>query len=305
MGKLGDTPAAEVVELAAGECRVLVCPGTGGAIARFAWRDADILRRASDEAIAGSKVRQMSCYPLVPYSNRIGQARLRFGTEEFALRPNFPPERHALHGVGWRRPWSVAQRSASTARLELAHEPDADWPFAFEASQSIALDGDGLSLALELRNAAGRPMPAGLGWHPYFPLAAGTTLESAWEGLWETGEDRLPREWVPTPSAMEFRRPRRVDDWIVDRCFTGWKGRAQLDYGAHRVELSAPAPLDCLVCYAPGDGRSFIALEPVSHVIDAFALAAAGQSGTGMRVLAPGETMAATMRIGVAMERAS
>jgi aldose 1-epimerase len=41
--------------------------------------------------------------------------------------------------------------------------------------------------------------------------------------------------------------------------------------------------------YTP-PGQSFFCAEPVSHITDAFNLAAAGQADTGMLTLAPGET---------------
>ncbi len=300
MGAVGNSPSPETVEIAAGECRALVCPAIGGSVARLMWRGTDILRRAPDEAIAQREVRRMGCYPLVPYSNRIGHARLRFAGEEFALRPNFPPEPHAIHGVGWRRPWQVAQRSASSLRLELAHVPDGDWPFAFHAAQSIGVNASGLELRLELRNADQRPMPAGVGFHPYFPLRPGIRLHAAWQGCWEPGADGLPQAWIPVPRELDFRSARPIEDWKVDRCFTGWDGTARLEYANHTVEISAPAPLDRLVCYAPADGRSFVALEPVSHTNDAFSLAARGQADTGMRALMPGESLACALSISAA-----
>jgi aldose 1-epimerase len=46
-------------------------------------------------------------------------------------------------------------------------------------------------------------------------------------------------------------------------------------------------------------GRDFLAVEPVTHMTDAFNRAAAGQADTGTRLLAPGRTFSCTMRISV------
>ena len=62
------------------------------------------------------------------------------------------------------------------------------------------------------------------------------------------------------------------------------------------VTLRADAPCRHLVVYTPHDRRS-IALEPVSHVTDAFNRAARGDADTGMLLLEPGARIACTMRI--------
>ena len=53
-----------------------------------------------------------------------------------------------------------------------------------------------------------------------------------------------------------------------------------------------------LVVYAP-EGRDFLALEPVTHMTDAFNRAARGERGTGTRALRPGGAFSCTMEIGV------
>jgi aldose 1-epimerase len=83
-----------------------------------------------------------------------------------------------------------------------------------------------------------------------------------------------------------------ADAVALDNCFVGWSRRATIDWpelGA-RLVIRAEPPLDCLVVYTPA-GRPFFCLEPVSHVTDAFNLAAAGRRDSGMLVLEPGETL--------------
>ena len=38
------------------------------------------------------------------------------------------PEPHAIHGVGWQRPWSVLDSDDSFAMLAYEHRADASWP---------------------------------------------------------------------------------------------------------------------------------------------------------------------------------
>ncbi|MEQ1517835.1 MAG: aldose 1-epimerase [Usitatibacteraceae bacterium] len=293
------TSAASIVQLQLGDSQVTLCPEIGGAIGRFTWKGHDILRRAPDSAINEKQVRQMGVYPLMPYSNRIGQAKLIVGDQTFALRPNFLQEPHAIHGFGWQRVWEIEKRSTDSALLRLAHTPDADWPFACEATESVRLTENTLHIALTVKNNDKRAMPAGLGFHPYFPIAPGTHLQSDWKGMWKMGADSLPTELGPVPMEADFSQLRPLAGWKVDHCFTGWARRALLDYPTHRMQLDASAVCRNIVVFAPNDGRNFIALEPVTHINNAFALAANGVADTGMRMLATGESFEASMSIAV------
>lgn len=299
------TEAAVIVQLESAESQLTLCPHIGASIARFTWRGHDILRRASDAAINERLVRQMGVYPLVPYSNRIGQSKLIVGEQTFALRPNFLQEPHAIHGFGWQRVWQVMKRTADFAELTLKHTPDADWPFACEATQLVRLSPNTLQFNLAVKNTDPRPMPAGLGFHPFFPLVPGTHLQSDWKGMWKMGTDSLPTELGPVPPEADFSQLRPVTDWKVDHCFTGWGRRVALDYPTHRVQIDASDACRQIVVFAPGDGRNFIALEPVTNINNAFALAAKGVSDTGTRVLATGETLDITMSISLSGRAAS
>lgn len=90
-----------MLELTAGAARLRIAPQMGGAIAAFALDGRPVLRTMTDAAIARRDVRLASCYPLVPYSNRIRDAQLRFGGRDYALARNFGAHPHAIHGIGW------------------------------------------------------------------------------------------------------------------------------------------------------------------------------------------------------------
>ena len=286
-----------IVELQYAESRVTLCPDVGAAIARFTWRGHDILRRAPDSAMEEGLVHQMGMYPLVPYSNRIGRAELLVGTQSYALRPNFPGEAHAIHGFGWQRAWQVVGHTADSAKLELKHAADADWPFDCEARQVVGLRANALQIDLAVKNHGARPMPAGLGFHPYFPLLLATHLQTGWAGMWAMGADALPTMLAAVPPQADFSRRRTLAGWKVDNCFTGWSRRAVLDYPTHRVQIDASDTCRYMVAFAPDDGRNFIALEPVTNINNAFTLAARGVVETGMRLLAPGEAFEISMSI--------
>ncbi|MEI6738150.1 MAG: aldose 1-epimerase [Pseudomonadota bacterium] len=291
------TEATKTLLLQNGDSQLTLCPEVGAAVARFTWKGHDVLRRAPDAAINERNERQMGVYPLMPYSNRIGNAQLIVGKETFPLRPNFMQEPHAIHGFGWQRAWQVVKQTADAAELHLKHIPDADWPFACESRQLVRLDQNVLTLGLSVTNNDKRPMTAGLGFHPYFPITPDTHLQSDWQGMWKMGADSLPTTLGPVPPEADFSQLRPVAGWKVDHCFTGWRRRAVLDYATHRIQIDASESCRQIVVFAPNDGRNFIALEPVANINNAFALAARGVADTGTRMLAAGETFEISMSI--------
>ena len=290
---------AKMITLQSGESQLTLCPEIGAAIAGFTWRGIDILRRAPDSAIKEKLVRQMGSYALMPYSNRIGHGKLIVGDQTFPLRANFPPGTHAIHGFGWQREWQVAKQTRDFAELRLRHEPDVDWPFACESVQSLRLAASSLQLTLAVKNLDKRNMPAGLGFHPFFPLTPETHLQADWKGMWNMDADSLPTELVSVPPEADFSQLRPAANWKVDNCFTGWNRRAVLDYPTHRMQIDASEACRQIIAFAPNDGRNFIALEPVTNINNAFALAAKGVVDTGLRMLASGESFDISVAISV------
>jgi len=285
---------------------VELAPDVGGAIAAFTYRGRDVLRPTPDEARREGNVRLHACYPLVPYSNRIADARLAFAGNAYTLARNFGEHPHAIHGVGWQRRWTVVEHSGASIRLALEHRPHAGaahaWPWPFDAWQSMALTADGnvatLTLVLGIRNAGNEPFPFGLGWHPYFPRDDATALGFRAEGLWQTDSTQLPTAHVAATADQCFHPARAIGGTVLDNVYTGWSGEASLTDATQRIETTIRADRACafLVVYAP-PSRTFIALEPVTQMTDAFNRADRGERATGTRVLAPEAGFSCTMQI--------
>jgi aldose 1-epimerase len=296
----------ESLWLEARDARVELAPAVGGAIARFTLGDADVLRPVSADARAAANVRGYACYPLVPYSNRIANAQLEFGDLTHPIARNFGDHPHSIHGLGWQRAWSVAALAAQSALIVLEHTAEGSaasaWPWPFRASQSFALDaGDGdatLIAKIAVENTGKTPFPFGLGFHPFFPRTAATELGFHAEAIWETDATQLPTLRVPVANGRRFDPPRAIGDPALDNVFTDWTGAATLvDRARHlAVTIEADRSARFLVVYVP-PGRGFLALEPVTHMTDAFNRAARGEADTGTRILGAGAGFSCTMRI--------
>ena len=66
-----------------------IAPELGGAIASFTVCGTPMLRPTPAAALDARDVRRTACYPLVPYSNRIRNTKLRFASRDFLLERNF------------------------------------------------------------------------------------------------------------------------------------------------------------------------------------------------------------------------
>lgn len=305
-----------LVSLAAGDATLELAPATGGAIASFTWRGVPVLRPTAPEMIAAQDVRRHACYPLVPYSNRIEHGRLSFRGRTYELALNFGDHPHSIHGVGWQRPWTVQHADRSSALLAFEHRTGAAlddanaraWPWPFRATQWFQLtsigEGDvALRMRLTISNIGGETFPFGLGWHPFFPSDAATTLTFTAKGVWETDDTMIPTRHVLPQGAFDFEPPRAVSSAVLDNVYTGWTGTAQLrDVPSGRVvTLSGDRASPYFVVYIPPH-HTFLAIEPVTQMTDAFNRAERGEADTGTRCLAPGESFSSTMEI-VASER--
>ena len=204
---------------------------------------------------------------------------------------------HAIHGHGFRTPWAVVDWSPAEAVLEQRHRVG-EWPWTYRATQRITLTAATLTLELAVTNESETTMPAGLGWHPYFPRTSQTTLTAHVTGLWLTDAEILPVACVAPPPDRDPGRGLLVDQVALDNAFVGWDGQAIVAWPERRAKLrlAARGPLGTLVVYTP-PGESFFCVEPVSHITDAFNLAAAGRTDTGMLTLAPSESVRATLTL--------
>ena len=277
------------LHLTRGGFQLAVCPALGGAITRFAFDGVDLLRPWD----GSEQVRRTGCFVLAPYSNRVADGRFDFDGSSHQLRRNSADHALPIHGVAWKRAWQLDERGADHLLLSLSHDPRegenaADWPFAFHLSQRLQLLDDGLRLELRLHNRDSRPMPAGLGWHPYFPRHAGVELQFTAEAVWLADEQQLPLHQAAIPASWDFRQLRAVDEPGLDNNFSGWNGQARLCWPEQRLSLAIEAGpgLQHLIVYTPPAVQGFIAVEPVSH-----ANGALNRGAEGLEILAPGQTL--------------
>ena len=298
----------QIIELCSGDAVARVAPQLGAVITSFAYRGRPVLRETPEPVSEVLNVRATACYPLVPYSNRIRDARLRFRGIDYSLARNFGTHPHSIHGVGWQRAWSIAGIERNRLHLTLEHVADAAaapaWPWPFGATQTFELvhdaNGNGavLTVTLTLANSGASAFPFGLGWHPFFTADAATTVAFTAGSMWENDATQLPLRRIDVPPALPFAAARPLAGLAIDNVFSAWNGRAIIVNRSTGIRATLVADRACsnLVVYAPANA-SFIALEPVTHETDAFNRSEAGATGTGCRTLPPGCAFSCTMRV--------
>ena len=251
---------------------VIVDPAAGGRIASItvAGRDVLVTGSASDQPM------MWGAFPMVPWAGRVRRGRFSFEDRDYELEVNLAP--HAIHGTGFTRPWRV--EADGSLSLDLGD----GWPFGGVARQHFELHDDHLVCALQVE-AADRPMPAQVGWHPWFRKPDHLQFEA--EHMYARDDDGIPTGALVPPV---------TGPW--DDCFTDVVQPIELHYAdmndsdvtsrkQAEVTLMVSSSCDHWVVYDQPEHATCV--EPQSGPPDGFTLRP--------EVLAPGETLRHTMTI--------
>jgi aldose 1-epimerase len=269
-----------------------VRPHLGGAVLKLIFRGKPVLRPVDAHLIDSS--RQAANFALIPYSNRIANATLRWLGTSHGLTINNANEPHSIHGVGWQQPWSVQEWGEEFLLLSYEHLANECWPFDFIASQALSISENELHHTLSITNKSRQAAPVGLGWHPYFVKREDTSVSFKANGIWLMGEDRLP-----TKLGSSKGLDQSCTDLTVDHCFENWSGCARL--ADKELRVTVRSNLNRLVVYTNPKMDS-VAIEPVSHVNNAINMGSqigVNPEELGIKVLLPEESFTAQMTISV------
>lgn len=284
----------ETLTLASGPDRCDIIPSIGGGIGRWTVKGQSMMRPVSAASIADADAFGLASFPLVPYSNRIGNAEFEWGENPIAPARKFPPQPPSSHGVGFDRPWSVQSRSMNSAVLTLSNRSGAGWPWPFEAKQRISLSAGSLNLEMSVVNLADRPVPLAFGHHPYFPRDGATLMFRA-KGVWLAGDDGLPSACVKPFDRFDYSRGMSVERGDIDHCYTGWDGSAYIDWRDQPFGLeiaASPELSNAVVCIR--DEVDAFCFEPVPHAKDAVNRRA---TQSDMPIIDPGAAFTASIRL--------
>lgn len=263
-----------------GAARVEVHPALGGTLSYWQIAGLDILRPRRSGTVDPL---ESACFPLAPFSNIIGDGGLQFDGHFFPLAPNHAQEPFPIHGDAWLAAWSVIAVDTSAVRISYAHDGRNGFPFRYTVCQRVRVHPWSLAVSLALVNSDCKPFPAGLGLHPYFQRPTGTRLQAGHRGVWDGAG-------IKTDS--RFLNIQALPEGSIDDCFVGWNRMARLIWPNQglQVRVVASSHAKSLVVFSPATA-DFVCIEPVSHVNNGINVMAGGSSGTGVRVLRPGQSL--------------
>lgn len=280
----------QLVSLSSGDAELIVVPECGARIAAFRVGGRDFLRPMTQEGFATAFTYGFSAFPLLPYSGPVFGDGFKHRNIFYPLARNVPAEPSATHGEGWIRPWTIEERSAHSINLSLDYVPRSNaFPFTWHGEITYNLQGNSFLTEMKLVNRDYRPMPAGIGFHPYFPKSPGTVLKFDCTGLWPPdGPEMVGRGAGPIVAGLDFRAGQDVSPIILDRCYEGWNGVATLAAPDGTMTIiEADRIFGKLQVYDAWD-YPYICVEPITNANDGFNRAELGVSGHGVVELQPG-----------------
>ncbi|WP_058913222.1 aldose 1-epimerase [Entomohabitans teleogrylli] len=240
-----------------------------------------------------------SCFPLVPFANRVSGNRFTFAGREYQLAANTDWDSHYLHGDGWLAAWRCVAHDDRQLTLTSCQRSGV---YHYDAVQRFRLGDDALEVTLEVTNRGAETLPFGLGWHPYFPLTPQTLLQAPANGYWLEREQWLAGDFQPQlPTGLDFNQPAGLPRRWVNNGIAGWDGAARIIWPEARCALQVrtepPAPYYFIFVsdpqFDPGYAFDFFCIEPMSHAPDDHHRPGAGR----LIPLAPGEETRLTMRL--------
>jgi aldose 1-epimerase len=280
----------DTLTLVTDQQRLRLAPHLGGSVAAWEWkRENDWLPLLRPWDGTTRDLYATACFPLVPWSNRITGGGFEFDGKFHSIRPNRTGEAYPIHGDGWLQEWRIGEHGGDHALLELeSHRFDGN-PYDYRAEQRFSLLPDGLAIELAVTHLGDEPLPYGLGLHPYFVRNAATRLRARTDGVWLSGDDPIPVEHSTSfPPTWDYNQPAPLDGPMIDNCFTGWDGKAVIQYPDRgwTVTMTMADPKGYSLMYRP-PGFDYFCYEPITQPIDAFHM----PGMPGLRVLAKGESM--------------
>lgn len=228
------------------------------------------------------------CFLMAPWVGRLEDARLPVGDRSYQL----PADEggHALHGTARTERWTVdaAARDAVTVSCTLGPP----WPLGGTVRQRLVLNPGRLDLEATVR-AGGRPMPAALGWHPWFlrPGDGDVALRLDADGVLVTEEDLVATGAVRPVGAAEDLRGGPVGDRRLDTTYVGARSPAVVGWPDLELDLAWGPEVAAVTVYTPAHA---VCVEPLTAWPNAPVLHARGVPATGLALLGPEEALTAT-----------
>jgi len=246
-------------------------PEKGGCIVSAACHGFPVLRDADLARIEAGDIFASSCFPMVPFSNRIAGGVFPFKGRDIRLKKNHAENIYPIHGNGWQAAWEVEKLTEHHCEIVMTYTPKSGgWPWAFTARQKITLEGASLTIELSIKNTGNDTFPVGLGLHPSFSDPKTALVKFSTGKMWACNEQLIPTKLVPLESQNDFSAYTSIGDKSLDNCFEDWNGRAEFKWpdlkGTVCME-GGPQFSHLVVFHDPKN--DYFCVEPTTHANNA------------------------------------
>jgi aldose 1-epimerase len=161
-----------LLAVADGPIRVELLPAVGGRLHRLQAFGHDLLRTPDDPAEHTRDPFRWGAYVMAPWCNRIAAVPTQVDGDTVSVPSNFP-DGTAIHGQVYDARWDVA----SDHSLSISGGGDG-WPWPYRCSLRVTIANAVLTIDQSLTNLADRPMPGGLGLHPWFRRSLDVSIQA-------------------------------------------------------------------------------------------------------------------------------
>jgi galactose mutarotase-like enzyme len=242
---------------------------------------------------------------MAPWAGRLADGRFRTEDGRQVQLPR-THGRHAIHGLLWDRPWTVAE--ASPERAALTCDVPADlWPPGGSVRHEVRLTGDRLdlvatvtagSVARQAVSASSAPMPVALGWHPWFRRDAGAGGDVALQvdaaAVLRTDRMIPTGETASVLGRTDLRRGPRLGRRRLDHAYVAAHAPALLRWTDLELTIAWDPSPATLVVHTPVPS---LCVEPQTAWPNAPALDGDAREASGLQFLRPGESLEASMSV--------
>ena len=227
------------------------------------------------------------CYLMAPFVGRIRQGRVDWGGRKVRLPLN--GFRHAMQGAVYDCEWTVTQRTAASVTISCSLDPNR-WPFRGTVTQRIAI-ARGL-MRLEAEILADEPMPAAVGWIPWFRNPGGhLSLDVQSDAVLALKPDLIPTgELAPVDHRSDLRTGPNLGGHRLDDYYASVRSPVVVTWPDVVLKISFARPVGVV---AVRTHPQAVSVGFATSWPDSMRLAAGGNGNTGLVTLGAGEKLAA------------
>ncbi len=283
-----------VVVLASDAIALEVLPELGARLHRLTVFGRDLLRTPDDPLVHGGDPFRWGGYVMAPWCNRIEPVATEVGGVVVHVPAN-SSDGTALHGQVYLRPWD--DLGAGLFRNRGGRD---GWPWPYETTLGMVPgdeDAGKATLRIEqvLTNLDNRPMPGGLGFHPWFrgPVLVRINADRVLPSNLRADD---PSE--PAAGDFDLRKLRPMPLGLDATWLDPGNPPVELSWPEHgigaRIDVASSAGL-CIVAASP-EGAGAVAVEPETHAPHGLRRLLDGRPG-GMAWIAAGGSIRLTTTI--------